>query len=179
MDPPSSSSSVQIDNGVVNGNTVAVPNGKVPGKRMTRAQMMNLMRRNLLALATLASVLLAILLGIIIRSASGGAWSERKLMYLEFPGELFLRALKCLTIPLIVSSLVSAIGSLDLRLSGRIGKRAMIYYLVTTIMSISLGIFLVLTLHPGSKQVDRTSASKAPKLSRKTTTADTILDLIR
>lgn len=37
-------------------------------------------------------------------------WTKREVMYVGYVGELFLRALKALIIPLIVSSLVSAIG---------------------------------------------------------------------
>lgn len=136
-------------------------------------------RENLLPICTVVAVFLAIILGIIIRAASTKPWTERELMYLEFPGEMFLRALKCLTIPLIVSSLVSALGSLDAKLSGKIGRRALLYYISTTLMSISLGIILVLVLHPGSGQSEKADGSGAPKLSRKITTPDTILDLIR
>ncbi|KAH9419044.1 excitatory amino acid transporter 3-like [Dermatophagoides pteronyssinus] len=151
--------------------------------RESRQQKMrSLVKDNLLPLCTCAGVLAAILVGIIVRASSQNRWNDRQLMYLEFPGELFLRALKCLTIPLIVSSLVSALGSLDAKISGKIGKRALIYYAATTAIAISLGIFLVLTLHPGSSKVEQEAASiggEAPKLSRKITTPDTVLDLIR
>lgn len=169
-----------------NNNFNSVPNGrgdrktvKFGGKRYDRQKMIDLLWENALPLATCVAVIGAIVTGIIIRSASDHAWSQRSLMYLEFPGEMFMRALKCLTIPLIVSSLVSALGSLDLRLSGKIGKRAIIYYLATTVISISLGITLVLIAHPGSVETEKASSDDTPKLSRKTTTQDTILDLIR
>ncbi|OTF80957.1 hypothetical protein BLA29_010697 [Euroglyphus maynei] len=139
----------------------------------------SLVRENLLPLSTCVCVLAAIIVGIIIRASSTHRWTDRQLMYLEFPGELFLRALKCLTIPLIVSSLVSALGSLDAKISGKIGKRALIYYAATTAIAISLGIFLVLTLHPGSGKVEQVATGDAPTLSRKITTPDTVLDLIR
>lgn len=136
-----------------------------------------LAQENILPLTTFAAVLGAIILGIIVR-ASTEKWTARQLVYLEFPGEMFLRALKCLTIPLIVSSLVSAVGNLDMKLSGQIGKRALAYYASTTVIAISLGIFLVLTLHPGSSTTGG-SKEDGPTLSRKVTTPDTILDLIR
>lgn len=144
--------------------------------------MRTLVRENLLPLATCIGVIAAIIIGIIVRACSTSSWTERQLMYIEFPGELFLRALKCLTIPLVVSSLVSALGSLDAKISGKIGKRALIYYAATTFIAISLGIILVLTLHPGSQSVDETTTpatGEAPTLSRKVTTPDTVLDLIR
>ncbi|KAH7643282.1 hypothetical protein DERF_011749 [Dermatophagoides farinae] len=148
--------------------------------RQTRQEKIRtLVKENLLPLCTCFGVIAAIIIGIIVRASSTHRWTERQLMYLEFPGELFLRALKCLTIPLIVSSLVSALGSLDSKISGKIGKRALIYYGGTTAIAISLGIFLVLTLHPGSGKVEQATIGEAPTISRKITTPDTVLDLIR
>lgn len=144
-----------------------------------KEQIRAIVRENILPICTVVAVFLAIIVGIIIRSTSSRPWTERELMYLEFPGEMFLRALKCLTIPLIVSSLVSALGSLDAKLSGRIGRRALVYYICTTLISISLGIFLVLVLHPGSGETEKATSADTPKLTRKITTPDTILDLIR
>ena len=45
-------------------------------------------------------------------------------MYIQYPGDLFLRMLKCLIVPLIVSSITSAIGALDLSLSKKIAFRS-------------------------------------------------------
>ncbi|ROT69070.1 hypothetical protein C7M84_012773 [Penaeus vannamei] len=81
-------------------------------------------------------------------------WSKREVMYVGYLGELFLRALKALIIPLIVSSLVSAIGSLDLSLSKKIGLRAIAYYITTTVSAVILGIILVVTIHPGKGNDD-------------------------
>lgn len=104
-----------------------------------RKRMETLCRQNLLAIVTFSSVLLAVIFGIVIRSLTG-KWSERSLMYLEFPGDIFLRMLKCLILPLIISSLISALGSLDTKLSGHIGRRAVIYYFTTTVLAIFLGL---------------------------------------
>ena len=91
-------------------------------------------------------------------------------------GDLFLRMLKMLILPLIVSSMISAVGSLDLSVSGRIGTRAIVYYMSTTISAVILGIILVLTIHPGEgsdKGIVRGGQV------RHVTTADMLMDLIR
>ncbi len=72
-------------------------------------------------------------------------------MYLSFPGTLFLNMLKAVVIPLVVPSLITSIGSLDLRLSGKVGARAIVYYAVTTVMAVFLGIVLVVTIQPGNR----------------------------
>lgn len=91
-------------------------------------------------------------------------------------GDLFLRMLKCLILPLIVSSMISAIGSLDLSVSGRIGTRAIVYYMTTTVSAVILGIILVLTIHPG--QGSDVGIVKGGTV-RHVTTADMLMDLIR
>jgi len=103
-------------------------------------------------------------------------WTPREVMYVSYIGDLFLRMLKSLILPLIVASLISAIGSLDLSLSGRIGGRAIFYYLTTTVCAVILGIILVVTIHPG--RGDSESIVRAGT-SRNVTTADTLMDLIR
>jgi Na+/H+-dicarboxylate symporter len=81
----------------------------------------NCMSENLLMMLTVAGVIMGVALGFILKfskSEDSIGWSKREIMYLQFPGDLFLRMLKSLILPLIISSIVSAIGSLDLSLSG-------------------------------------------------------------
>ena len=51
-------------------------------------------------------------------------WTHRKIMYINYLGDLFLRMLKSLILPLIISSLVSAIGSLDFVIERQNSMRA-------------------------------------------------------
>jgi Na+/H+-dicarboxylate symporter len=60
--------------------------------------------------------------GLILKN-SGNEWTKREVMYIQYPGDLFLRMLKCLIVPLLVSSITSAIGALDLSLSKKIALR--------------------------------------------------------
>ena len=43
-------------------------------------------------------------------------------MYVSYVGKLFLRMLKALILPLIVPSLVAAVGSLDMSISGKVNN---------------------------------------------------------
>lgn len=150
---------------------------------MKRDKLRKFLSEQLITIATLASVVLGVIFGLVLRNSSSQKWTEREIMYIKFCGEIFLRILKGLTLPLIISSLIAAIGSLNLRLSGRLGVRAIMYYLITTALAVSLGILLVLTIRPG---VDRNKNVISPKVNqtsslnyRKVTTLDTLLDLIR
>jgi hypothetical protein len=67
-----------------------------------------------------------------------------------FLGDLFLRLLKMIIIPLIFTSLVSGISSLgSARSVGRVGIRTMIYYTVSTTLAIIVGLILVNFIRPG------------------------------
>jgi len=95
--------------------------------------------RNLLTLLTVVGILCGIVIGVSLRHAREEDWTGREVVYVKFLGEIFLRMLNAVVIPLIMSSLVSAVGSLNVKISGRIGLRAAVYYAVTTISAVVLG----------------------------------------
>lgn len=66
-------------------------------------------------------------------------------------GDLFLRLLQMLVVPLIVSSLISGVtGMGDLRTLGSIGGRAIGFYLMTSFLAIVTGIAVVNVIRPGA-----------------------------
>ena len=109
---------------------------------------MRCLRMNALTIATMSGVIGGVVFGLILRQCKDN-WHEREVMYVSYIGEIFLRMLKALILPLIVPSLITAVGSLDMSLSGRVGGRAITYYLTTTLVAVVLGIILVITIHPG------------------------------
>jgi len=65
-------------------------------------------------------------------------------------GDLFLRLLQMLVVPLIISSLITGItGMGDLRTLGSIGGRAVAFYLTTSFLAILTGIAVVNLIRPG------------------------------
>ena len=67
-----------------------------------------------------------------------------------FVGDLFLRLLKMIIIPLIFTSLVSGIASLGTARSvGRVGIRTIIFYTLSTTLAITVGLTLVNIIQPG------------------------------
>ena len=50
-------------------------------------------------------------------------------MYVAYVGNLFLRMLKALILPLIIPSLVAAVGSLDMSLSGKVRKKILLVFI--------------------------------------------------
>ena len=67
-----------------------------------------------------------------------------------FIGDLFMRALKMIIVPLIVTSVVSGIASLQgVQGFGRLGAKTAAFYVSTSLASILLGLVLVNTIRPG------------------------------
>ncbi|XP_035730827.1 excitatory amino acid transporter 1-like [Vespa mandarinia] len=138
------------------------------------------MSENLLTLLTIIGVCAGTLVGFILRNIDKPeGWTSREIMYIQFPGDLFLRMLKGLILPLIVASIVSSIGSLDLSLSGKIGMRSIYYYGTTTISAVILGIILVSVIRPGEISGDSFDDENDLTPIRNVTTTDTLLDLVR
>jgi len=130
---------------------------------------------NLLTLLTVTSVAVGLGLGIGLWYVNAGKWIPRDAMYLKLPGDLFLRALSALVLPLVFSSLVAAIGSLDLNLSKKIGTRALVYYFCTTVVAAVLGTSLVHFISPGTKSGNEIMSCGGERGS----SVDTLLDLLR
>ena len=127
-------------------------------------------------IATLGGVLLGVALGMILKASYDQPWSERDAMYVKFIGELFLNMLKGIIIPLIVPALIASIGSLSTKVAGKVGLRAVVYYMTTTVFAVILGITLVLTIKPGAGKKND-NGHTGPR--RNMTTADTMMDLLR
>src|SRR5688572_22892790 len=104
-----------------------------------------------------------ILLGLVVGATLGGggramlgpdapmlAWVVRHIA--EPVGQLFLRSLLMIVVPLVVSSLIVGVAGIgDVRRLGRVGVRTVGFCLVISIVSVGLGILLANTVRPGMR----------------------------
>ena len=89
----------------------------------------------------LIAFVIAIILGISIPEHSG---------YVRWLGDLFLRALKMIIVPLVFSSIVSGVANLGSTTSlGRLGIKTISYYITTSVFAILTGLLLVDIIKPG------------------------------
>ncbi|SIT79617.1 dicarboxylate/amino acid:cation symporter [Edaphobacillus lindanitolerans] len=65
-------------------------------------------------------------------------------------GELLLRLLNLIVIPLVVFTLIAAVDQLNPKKLGRIGGKIFIYYMFTTAVAIVFGIVVALLVKPGA-----------------------------
>uniref|UniRef100_F7E1P2 Amino acid transporter n=1 Tax=Ornithorhynchus anatinus TaxID=9258 RepID=F7E1P2_ORNAN len=121
---------------------------------------------------SLLSVIVGCLLGGLLRTLQ---LSDLEQQYFSFPGELLMRMLKMLILPLITSSLMSGLATMDPQVCGRMGLLTITYYLWTTFMAVTVGIVLVLSIHPGAAAQKEVFVTGKMVLS----SADALLDLIR
>ncbi len=142
---------------------------------------------NLLLLLTIASVLVGVIVGASVREAVDiteitGPKDPTRVAYelIKFPGEIFLRMLQMLILPLIVFSLLAGLGSLETKVAGSLGWKTVVYYLSTTGLAIVLGLTLVLAIQPGSRfHIARDCDNETVVRNGHLATLDSILDLIR
>ncbi|MCI5116809.1 MAG: dicarboxylate/amino acid:cation symporter, partial [Candidatus Electrothrix sp. LOE1_4_5] len=71
-------------------------------------------------------------------------------MKFHIGGEVFLKLLKMMVVPLVISSVMSGILGLgDIRKLGRPGGTAVVYYFTTTALAVLVGIVIVNIIQPG------------------------------
>ena len=90
-------------------------------------------------------IFIAFVLAIILGSIFGSS-----IDFLKPFGDLFLRLIKFIIAPLILSTLVVGVaGSSDPQQLGRIGLKTVTYYLATTAIAIVIGLFVAFAMSPG------------------------------
>ncbi|XP_053329347.1 neutral amino acid transporter B(0) [Spea bombifrons] len=132
------------------------------------------LKGNLLVLLTVLGVLLGAGLGMAVRPLD---LSKAQIASFSFPGELLLRLLKMIILPLVVCSLVSGAASLQPSALGKLGGWAMLFFLVTTLLASSLGVCLALLIGPGiGAQGSQDNGEGIPEAKE---VVDSFLDLVR
>ncbi|XP_034032736.1 excitatory amino acid transporter 2-like isoform X2 [Thalassophryne amazonica] len=139
------------------------------------AQLCSKMFKNLLLTLTVLGVILGAVAGMLLRVAS--PIHPDIVMVIAFPGDILMRMLKMLILPLIISSLITGLSGLDAKSSGRLGTRAMVYYMSTTIIAAVLGVILVLVIHPGNPKL-KENLGEGEK-NEDVSSLDAFFDLIR
>ncbi|KAM4694096.1 neutral amino acid transporter A [Discoglossus pictus] len=120
--------------------------GKAP-KHSAGQRCAQFLRKNAIVILTVSGVLVGVGLGTAVRSMN---LTKAQMTYFAFPGEMLLRMLKMIILPLVVCSLISGAASLDTRSLGKLGGIAVAYFLVTTLMASGLAIALGFIIKPGA-----------------------------
>ncbi len=94
-------------------------------------------------------IVLGAALGLLVKKAVPGL--EPHWLSLVTPvGDIFIRLLKMIIIPLVAASIVTGVAGIgDMRHLGRLGGRTFAYYLTTTFLAVVVGLIMVNLLNPG------------------------------
>ncbi len=90
-------------------------------------------------------IFIGLILGIVIGLIFG-----EKARFIEPVGTIFLRLITMIVVPLVLVSLMLGTASLgDIRKLGRIGLKTIVYFMITTMIAISIGLVLANVVNPG------------------------------
>ncbi|CAB3406540.1 unnamed protein product [Caenorhabditis bovis] len=133
------------------------------------------MKKDLLLVLTIESVVLGVVLGFVIRPFNP---SNDTISLIGFPGEIFMQIVEMMILPLIMSSVISALAQVRARDARRIGIVTIIYYMTTTFLSTFTGIILVSSIHPGDPELIH-ELGEGTLENTALSTLDTLIDTFR
>ncbi|KZN52731.1 dicarboxylate/amino acid:cation symporter [Pseudoalteromonas luteoviolacea] len=120
--------------------------------------MIDLINRTFNKKALWQQIILALILGLIsglILSPKGFGWlneqsAQQVALWVALPGKLFLALIQMVVIPLVMSSIILGIASnQDSEFLKRVGLRIFPYFVITTIISVSIGVVIATVITPG------------------------------
>ncbi|MDR3302950.1 MAG: dicarboxylate/amino acid:cation symporter [Treponema sp.] len=122
------------------------------------------------------NLLYRILIGLVLGVVLGLALKERILWIAPF-GDLFLRLLKMIMMPIIVSTLVVGASSVSPANLGRVGVRVILFYLLTSAVAIAVGLVTGAVFRPSAELADAGSIA-AGKEAVAPSLVQTVLNII-
>ncbi|MCF6439300.1 dicarboxylate/amino acid:cation symporter [Pseudoalteromonas luteoviolacea] len=120
--------------------------------------MIDLIYRTFYKKALWKQIILALILGLIaglILSPKGFGWlneqsAQHVALWVALPGKLFLALIQMVVIPLVMSSIILGIaGNQDTEFLKRVGLRIFPYFVITTIISVIIGVVIATIVTPG------------------------------
>ncbi len=96
-------------------------------------------------------IMIGLVAGIIWAFASSAmGWNRFTIDWIDPFGQIFIRMLKYIAVPLVLFSIISGISGLkDMSKLGRMGGKTLGFYLVTTVTAVGIGLLLVNAIKPG------------------------------
>uniref|UniRef100_A0A665TJ93 Amino acid transporter n=1 Tax=Echeneis naucrates TaxID=173247 RepID=A0A665TJ93_ECHNA len=152
------------------------PANRPAGPEPMAQRVRRIVMANLLVILTVLGVIIGVFIGLGVRNV---ALTYTQIIYIGFPGELLIRLLKMIIIPLVVCSLVSGAASIDPKALGKLGGWAMLFFLVTTLIASSIGVVMAFILNPGSVTITKPKNLDSDNVPASKEVIDSFLDLVR
>jgi Na+/H+-dicarboxylate symporter len=108
------------------------------------------MKKNRLTLYIIISMVLGILVGYLVHTGGSPEFIKAFSKNINLLGKVFIRLVQMIIAPLVFSTLVVGIAKLgDLKAVGRVGGKAMLWFITASLVSLTVGLVLVNTFQPG------------------------------
>ncbi|PJZ83507.1 dicarboxylate/amino acid:cation symporter [Leptospira harrisiae] len=111
----------------------------------------------------LVSLMLGLFFGILLNPETGyisALTLKPYLPWMKLPGDTFLNLLQMIMIPLVIVSIALGVSSLrNLKDLWSLGSKTLLYFIFTTIVSVSIGITLTLIIKPGNHIQNQTNVT--------------------
>ena len=115
----------------------------------------NLMKKLALHWQILLGMVIGVVVGLLMTNVEGG--KEIVQDWIKPFGKMFINSLKLIAVPLILASLIKGVSDLkDISKLSKMGGRTIAIYIVTTVLAVSIGLFLVNVIKPGNSISEKT-----------------------
>ncbi len=127
-------------------------------------------KQNRLTVYILVAMVLGVVVGYLVHVNAGPAWTDGFASNIRLLTKLFLNLVQMIIAPLVFSTLVVGIAKLgDLKTVGRVGGKALLWFITASLASLLIGMVLVNFFKPGAAiQLGNVDTSGAADLIGKT-----------
>lgn len=123
------------------------------------------------------NLLYRILAGMVIGAILGIAFGD-KILWLAPFGSLFIRLLKMIVMPIIISTLIIGAASVSPAKLGKLGLRTVAFYLVTSAFAVIVGLLMGVIFRPSADLAGFVIAEAAGKEASKLSVSNTLLNIV-
>ena len=129
----------------------------------------------------LTRILIGLIAGVVVGIILGYGSPETSKAFADntkFFGDLFIRLLKMIVVPVILFSLIAGAASIDPARLGRVGVKIMAYYLLTSALAVTIGLAFANVFRPGEGMNIVGAAAVQGKAAAAPSLVTTILNIV-
>ena len=124
----------------------------------------------------LIGLIIGAALGVFLQSKFSGDELNKTIGWIAPFGDLFVRLLKMIMMPIILSTMIVGSSSVSPANLGKVGIRIMVLYLITSAIAVAIGLFMGGVFQPRAELAN--IAEAAAKVSNAPTVAQTLLAIV-
>lgn len=120
--------------------------------------------QNRLFFAIIIALILGVGVGFYVHTTADKAGAEAFAKNIKLLGTIFIRLVQMIIAPLVFTTLVVGIAKMnDMKMVGRVGGKAMLWFITASLASLTIGLILVNVLEPG-RVLSLDTANRQPPL---------------